>query len=76
MNSIAMQALNEISALADRAFGTPNDYTARCGDIAKNALNKASEIPTKQCRSCKGTGDKMADGRGCQSCRDTGRVPA
>lgn len=33
-----VEALKEISALADKAFGMPFDYTARCGDIAKAAI--------------------------------------
>jgi len=31
-------ALEDIAALADRAFGTHHDFTARCGDRAKAAL--------------------------------------
>lgn len=34
------------------------------------------KTPTKQCRHCQGRGDRLADGRGCQHCMDTGRVPA
>lgn len=33
------------------------------------------EYPVKCCGSCYGSGDKCGDGRGCQSCRDTGVVP-